>query len=146
MEDDPLDGLGDAAPAPSLPAVVAVTVVFEPGPWFERTLDALAAQDYPNLRHLFLVAGEVGGDNWPMADRIRETLPDAHVHAVSGNPGFGPAANEVARLESISKVLGRTVLGTRAFVEHLDAPWESLGPQDLRGVGEPVEVFAMPES
>ena len=58
---------------------------------------------------------------------------------------IGPAANEVARLEAASKRLGRTVLATEAFVENLDTPWEPLGPQDLRGVGSPVDVFAMPE-
>lgn len=57
---------------------------------------------------------------------------------------IGPAANEVARLEAASKQLGRTVLGTRAFVENLDTAWDPLGPQDLRGVGTKVEVFAMP--
>jgi adenylate cyclase len=58
---------------------------------------------------------------------------------------IGPAANEVARLESASKGLGRTVLATRAFAEQLDQPWEPLGPQVLRGVGDPIDVFAMPE-
>ena len=41
--------------SPSAPPVVAVVVVHEPGDWFDETLDALAQQDYPNLRFLFLV-------------------------------------------------------------------------------------------
>ena len=29
--------------------------VYRPGPWFDETLAALAAQDYPNVHHLFFV-------------------------------------------------------------------------------------------
>ena len=76
------------------PPVVAVMVVHQPGPWFEEVLDALAAQDYANLKSLFLVAGEAGS----VADRIRERVPNAFVRAVAGNPGFGGAANEVLKL------------------------------------------------
>ena len=69
-------------------------VVHEPGTWFTEVLRSLAAQDYSNLRCLFLVAGEHG-------DRpalIRDLVPNAFVRGVSGNPGFGAAANEVLRL------------------------------------------------
>ena len=76
------------------PPVVAVMVVHQPGPWFEEVLDALAAQDYTNLKNLFLVVGEPGD----VPARIRERVPNAFVRAVSGNPGFGAAANEVLRL------------------------------------------------
>ena len=69
-------------------------VVHEPGEWFDDVLDALGAQDYPNLSLLFLVTGEV--DDVP--SRIRRRLPAAHVRAVAGNPGFGPAANQSLRL------------------------------------------------
>ncbi len=87
------------------PPVVAVVVVHDPGPWFAETLDALGAQDYPNLRYLFLI-----GVDDPMAMRsgdqavvdieasILERIPSAHVRALSSNPGFAPAANEVLRL------------------------------------------------
>lgn len=76
----------------SVPPVVAVVVVHEPGPWFDDVLDGLAAQDYPNLRTLFLVTG---GDP---AERIMARLPGAFVRRVEGNPGFGPAANTVLDL------------------------------------------------
>ena len=69
-------------------------VVHQPGPWLEEALDALAAQDYGNLKSLFLVAGEAGD----VPSRIRERVPNAFVRAVEGNPGFGAAANEVLRL------------------------------------------------
>ena len=67
------------------PPVVAVMVVLNPGDWFDEVLDALAGQDYPNLKTLFLVAGRAGRP--ARADPQR--LPDAFVRAV-GNPGFRP--------------------------------------------------------
>jgi GT2 family glycosyltransferase len=90
------------------PPVVAVMVVHEPGPWFDDTLDALARQDYGNLKCLFLVTSgggtsavddtqESSGPN-DVAQRIRDRVPNAFVRAISGNPGFGAAANEVVRL------------------------------------------------
>mgnify|MGYP000098690764 CR=1 FL=1 len=89
MEDETLNSPGFNAPP-----VVAAVVVFEPGPWFDETLESFARQDYPNLRYLFLVAGTQGD----VADRIRAVVPDAHVRAVSGNLGYGTAANEVLGL------------------------------------------------
>lgn len=69
-------------------------VVHEPGAWFDEVLRALAAQDYTNLKCLFLVAGEPG----ELPAMIRDTVPNSFVRAVAGNPGFGAAANEVLRL------------------------------------------------
>jgi adenylate cyclase len=56
----------------------------------------------------------------------------------------GSAANEVARLEGLTKTLGREVLVSDRFAQAFDAEWESLGSHDLRGVGQPMEVFALP--
>ncbi|MBA3399700.1 MAG: hypothetical protein H0U01_07025, partial [Acidimicrobiia bacterium] len=39
------------------PPVVALVVVHDPGVWFDESVAALAAQDYPNLRLVFLVTG-----------------------------------------------------------------------------------------
>ena len=69
-------------------------VVHQPGEWFDATLASVAAQDYGNLRSLFLVVGEPGD----IPDRIRDTVPNSFVRAVAGNPGFGATANEVLRL------------------------------------------------
>ena len=69
-------------------------VVHEPGPWFEDVLAAVAAQDYPNLRCLFLVSGEPGD----LPTRIRAAVPGCFVRGVEGNPGFGAAANQVLSL------------------------------------------------
>jgi GT2 family glycosyltransferase len=83
-----------------VPPVVAVVVVHDPGPWFDDTVAALADQDYPNLRFLFLItesaANEVGDDS--TETRIKLRIPGAFVRSLGANPGFGPAANEVLRL------------------------------------------------
>jgi adenylate cyclase len=58
---------------------------------------------------------------------------------------IGGPVNEVCRVEALCKPLQREVLMTRAFVEAAglkDAV--SLGAQALKGVGAPVEVFALP--
>ena len=89
---------------PSAPPVVAVVVVHDPGAWFDDTLDALARQDYPNLRLLFLVVAEEAAaadavDAAPSIDaRIQQRIPGAFVRAIGANVGFGAAANEVLRL------------------------------------------------
>ena len=67
---------------PSAPPVVAVVVVHDPGAWFDVTLDALARQDYPNLRLLFLVVAEEAAaadavETLWVADAIRVELTTA---------------------------------------------------------------------
>ncbi|MEO5899364.1 MAG: glycosyltransferase family 2 protein [Ilumatobacteraceae bacterium] len=76
------------------PPVVAVMVVHEPGAWFTQVLIGLAHQDYPNLRHLFLVTGDPGD----VHEQIRRRLPGSFVRTLDGDPGYGAAANEVLRL------------------------------------------------
>lgn len=82
------------------PPVVAVVVVHEPGAWFDETLDALADQDYPNLRFLFLLTASPRADaeEADVAALVEERLPTAFVRELGVNAGFGPAANEVLRL------------------------------------------------
>ena len=55
----------------------------------------------------------------------------------------GPAANLVARLEDLTKTLGRPVLLSGALASITDAKTEALGAFELRGVAEPVSVFAL---
>ena len=69
-------------------------VVYEPGDWFHAVLESVAAQDYSNLKSLFLLVGDAGD----MPAMIRAKVPNAFVRAIDGNPGFGTAANEVLRL------------------------------------------------
>ena len=84
------------------PPVVASMVVYRPGPWFVESLQALAAQTYPQLQTLFLVVGTQDGDgegiDTDLTELIHSVLPQAVVRHIEGNPGFGLVSNEVARL------------------------------------------------
>lgn len=57
---------------------------------------------------------------------------------------IGPAVNEVVRLEGLTKSLGRNVLASGTFARCMPLRWEALGRYELRGLGEPREVFALP--
>ena len=64
-----------------VPSVVSVMVVHEPGEWFDETLASLAAQDYANLRTLFLVTlrPDVGGtEDSPKFQFLGQVLGTAH--------------------------------------------------------------------
>ena len=84
------------------PPVVASMVVYQPGPWFVESLQALAAQTYPQLQTLFLVVDTHDGDgegiDTDLTELIHSVLPQAVVRHIEGNPGFGLVSNEVARL------------------------------------------------
>lgn len=56
---------------------------------------------------------------------------------------IGPAANEVARLEGMTKELNRHVLLSGEFAQYLSIGYESLGQHRLRGIGKPLEVYAL---
>jgi GT2 family glycosyltransferase len=73
------------------PPVVAVIVTSDPGDWFEETLRAFAAQDYPQLSVLVLDAGSTS-DPTPV---VAGVLPDAYVRRLTSNRGFGATANAV---------------------------------------------------
>lgn len=62
---------------------------------FTQVLEALAAQDHPNLDVLVVDTGTIDP-----TERVRAVLPAARVHRVEGNPGFGAAANVV--LDTVS--------------------------------------------
>jgi len=57
---------------------------------------------------------------------------------------IGAAANETARIEALCKTTARDVVLSQAVVAELGGRWQSLGSFELRGVGNPVEVFALP--
>ena len=80
------------------PSVVSVMVVHEPGDWFDETLESLAAQDYTDLRTLFLLAARNDDEVAELTERIRSVIPTAFVRSLTANVGYGPAANEVLRL------------------------------------------------
>ena len=56
----------------------------------------------------------------------------------------GPAANEVARLENLTKDLDRRILVSEAFADLLPLQWEKLGAQQVKGVASEMTVFAPP--
>ena len=56
----------------------------------------------------------------------------------------GPVANEVARLQGLTKSLDRRVLVSGAFAQSLPLEWASMGAHELQGVSAPLEVFAPP--
>lgn len=55
---------------------------------------------------------------------------------------IGPAANEVARLEELTKALERDILVSGAFAELLAHSWEDLGEHPVRGSSRQMKVFA----
>jgi adenylate cyclase len=56
---------------------------------------------------------------------------------------IGTAVNTACRLESLCKELQSPMLTTRAFLSQLeDVPVRALGPVNLRGIADPIDVFA----
>jgi GT2 family glycosyltransferase len=76
------------------PAVVAVVVSRDSGPWLEETLRSLSAQDYPRLT---TVVVDAGSETDP-APRVAAVVPGAAVRRVPASFGFGRAANEALTL------------------------------------------------
>ena len=84
------DSLGPLMDA-QVPAVVAVVITTDPGPWLDEALSSLAAQDYEELSVLVLSTGE---DDPGVVDRVARVLPDAFVRHLPGRPGYAAASNE----------------------------------------------------
>ncbi|MGF6175398.1 adenylate/guanylate cyclase domain-containing protein [Ensifer sp. 4252] len=61
---------------------------------------------------------------------------------------IGPAVNIASRLESLTKEIGRSVLVSGAFADEARCytGLERMGLFPLRGLGEPIEVFALNEA
>ncbi len=57
---------------------------------------------------------------------------------------IGPAVNMASRLEALTKQVGRPVLLSRAFAEHLEGEFalERVGEYPVRGFSDPIELFA----
>lgn len=88
LEHDLVPDLDDGDLAPS---VVAIVVVHDPGPWLEDSLRCLDEQDYDELDILVVDAGSAVDPT----DRIAAACPDAFVHHLGENPGFGAAVDAV---------------------------------------------------
>jgi len=88
--------------------------------------------DEPELQiALALHQGEVNYGNVGVAGRLDFTAT-------------GPAVNEVARLEGLSKTLRCTVVASAEFAALAPGRLQSLGRHELRGVASPKEVFGLP--
>lgn len=97
-----------------------------------RTNEARRAAGQPQLDFgLGLHVGEVLYGNIGVPERVEFSVT-------------GPAANEVARLESLTKKMGERIIVSGAFSRNLDLAWRPLGAHLLRGVAEAQEVFAPP--
>ena len=68
-----------------VPAVVAVIVTADPGPWFDEGLRSLAAQDYSELSVLVLSSGD---DGEGVIERVGRVLPEAFIRHVAGRPCY----------------------------------------------------------
>lgn len=56
---------------------------------------------------------------------------------------IGRAANEVARIESLTKTLGHRTLASAEFARCVPRYWESAGKHAVKGVGASLEVLAL---
>jgi len=59
---------------------------------------------------------------------------------------IGPAANEAARIESMTKELKRTVLASGAFAASYPGKLASVGRHRLKGVADEHELFTLPDA
>ena len=92
----------------------------------ERAAAGLEALDYG----LGLHVGDVMFGNIGVPERLEFSV-------------IGPAANETARIEALTKPLGRRTLASADFARAVAGDWEGTGRHDLKGVGEPMEVMAL---
>lgn len=58
---------------------------------------------------------------------------------------IGRAANEVARLEGLTKILGHRILVSKDFADLLPLKWKPLGGQNMAGVEKGMTVYGMPD-
>ncbi len=58
---------------------------------------------------------------------------------------IGPAVNLVVRLERLCRTLGRRLVASGRFASPCGLAMVSLGRHELPGVGDPLEVFGLPE-
>ncbi len=94
----------------------------------ERARSDLEALDYGLALHV----GDVMFGNIGVPERLEFSV-------------IGPAANEVARIESLTKTLGRRTLASAEFAGSVPGDWESTGAHALEGVATAVEVMALKE-
>ena len=114
----------------------ACAAAYEAAGYAEAKLAALnrarAAKGEPEIDFgVALHVGELMFGNIGVPERLQFTV-------------VGPAANEVARVQALTKVLGRRVLVSRDFADILPVAWESQGMHELAGLAGAREVLAAP--
>jgi adenylate cyclase len=82
---------------------------------------------------LALHCGDVMYGNIGVAERLQFTV-------------IGAAANEAARLAGLCKTLRQPILMSSAFPRCFPDEMTSLGFHHLRGIEQPQEIFALPDS
>ena len=100
--------------------------------------DTIATLNFQRRRHgqvqiefgVGLNVGEVVYGNVGAPDRLDFTV-------------MGPAVNRTARLESLTKELGRNILFSREFAGYVDLPTEWLGDFEMKGIADKQAVFAL---
>lgn len=55
---------------------------------------------------------------------------------------IGRAVNATARVEALSKQVGRPILLTEPVARRIDRPFDDLGRHELRGLSEPIGIFS----
>ena len=55
---------------------------------------------------------------------------------------MGPVVNRTARIESLTKIIDEDVLLSETFAQHIDAQTIFKGEHQLKGIAEPLRVFA----
>ena len=97
----------------------------------------LAALNHQRRRHLQpeinfgvgLNVGEVIYGNVGAPDRLDFTV-------------MGPAVNRTARLESLTKIIGESILVSKDFSDQVDCPMHYFGEHKMKGIAKPQMVFA----
>lgn len=154
-----MDDLAAAEPAiEEAPPVVAVMVVRDPGPWFEDSLAALAAQDYPALSILVVDAASTDDPT----ERVAAAVPSAFVRRLHADPGYAAAANEVLKVvkgashllfvhddvapapDAVRLLLEAAYRGNAGITTPKLVDWDN--PDLLLGVGESADALGRPVS
>ncbi len=76
--------------------------------------------------------GEVMFGNIGVADRLSFNV-------------IGRSANEVCRLEELTRESHGAVLARAAFAERIDADWPAVGERSLRGIAQPLAIHRPPK-
>ena len=93
-----------------------------------------AAAGEPEIRFgIGLTAGDVIYGNVGAPDRLDFTV-------------VGPAVNRAARLEALTKELGKPLLMCAEFARCLGRPMRSLGAHRVKGIAQPLETFGLEEA